>query len=230
MPSSRIVRKFTGAPRPVTRRVVKKFVDHCITLPAFWLHYQTIFEGTDLKRELLQSTAHKFFHDLNLMLIEHLILQICKLTDREATMGRRNLTIQYLIKNSDFSSSPRDLAKLTKIAARIDKFGQRLLPARNKFISHLDLDAALGRRALGGASIAAWRQFWLDLQDFVTIIYRRYVDRRTPFYLNGVGMMSDADQLVKALKESTYFCALLDHDALTRKVSDVAFDSKFYDA
>jgi AbiU2 len=220
----------TPAPGFVTRRIVKKFIDHCVTLRAFWVHYQTIFEGTDLKRELLQGTAHKFFHDLNLMLIEHLILQICKLTDPEITMGKRNLSIQYLIKYSDFSASPRDLAKLTKIAARIDKFRQRVLPARNKLISHLDLDTALGRRALGGASIAAWQKFWLDLQDFVTIIYRRYVDRRTPFYLNGVGMISDADQLVRALKESTYFHTLLNDSTLTRKVSDAAFNSKFYEA
>jgi hypothetical protein len=220
----------TSAPHPVTRRVVKKFVDHCVTLRAFWVHYQAIFEGTDLKPELLQSTAHKFFHDLNLMLIEHLILQICKLTDPEITMGKRNLTIQYLIRYSDFSASPRDLAKVTKIAARIDKFRQRILPARNKLISHLDLDAAHGRRAFGGASVAAWQKFWLDLQDFVTIIHRRYVDRHAPFYLNGVGMISDADQLVKALKESTYFHALLNDNTLTRKVSDAAINSKFYEA
>jgi len=212
----------TPPPRQVTRRVVKKFVDHCIILRAFWAHYQTMFEGSDLKRELLQSTAHKFFHDLNLMLIEHLILQICKLTDPEITMGKRNLTVQFFINNADFSASPRELVKLTKIAARIAAFRKRILPARNKFISHLDLDTALGRKSLGGASIAAWRRFWIDLQDFVTIMYKQYVDARAPFYLNGVGMMSDADQLVKALKESTYFRALLDDKILTRKVSDVA--------
>ena len=189
-----------------------------------------MFVGSDLKRELLQSTAHKFFRDLNLMLIEHLILQICKLTDPESTMGKRNLTVQFLIKNSDFSASPGELAKLTKIAARIDAFRKRILPARNKFISHLDLHAAHGRKSLGGASIAAWLRFWLDLQDFVTIMYKRYVDARTPFYLNGVGMLSDADQLVKALKESTYFLALLDDTTLTRKVSVVAFKSKYYEA
>jgi len=136
----------TLPPRPVTRRDVKKFVDHCVTLRAFWAHYQTLFEGSDLKRELLQSTAHKFFRDLNLMLIEHLILQICKLTDPECTMGKRNLTVQFLINNADFSASPRELAKLTKIAARIDAFRKRILPARNKLISHLDLDAALRRK------------------------------------------------------------------------------------
>jgi hypothetical protein len=42
--------------------------------------------------------------------------------------------------------------------------------------------------------------------------------------------MSDADQLLKALKESTYFRALLDDRAVTRKVADVAFNSKYYEA
>ena len=136
----------------------------------------------------------------------------------------------FLINNADFSASPRELGKLTKIAARIDAFRKRILPARNKFISHLDLDAALGRKSLGGASVAAWRRSWLDLQDFVTIMYKRYVDARATFYLNGVGRMSDADQLMKALKESTYFRALLDDETLTRKVSDVAFNSKYREA
>lgn len=133
--------------RSVTRKDVKKFVDHCVILRAFWIHYQTMFDGSDLKRELLDNTAPKFFRDLNLMLIQHLILQICKLTDPESTMGKRNLTVQFLIKSADFSASPRGLGKLTKIAARMDAFRKRILPARNRFISHLDLDAALGRKS-----------------------------------------------------------------------------------
>ena len=47
----------TVPPRPVTRRDVKKFTDYCVILRAFWTHYQTIFEGSDLQRELLQNTA-----------------------------------------------------------------------------------------------------------------------------------------------------------------------------
>jgi len=78
----------TLPPRPVTRRHVKKFVDHCVMLRAFWTHYQTVFVGSDLKPELLQCTADKFFRDLNLTLIEHLILQICKLTDSGKYYGK----------------------------------------------------------------------------------------------------------------------------------------------
>ena len=216
--------------RPVTRRDVKKFTDYCVILRAFWTHYYTIFEGSDLQRKLLQDTAHKFFSDLNHLLIEHLILQICKLTDPEMTMGKRNLTIPFLLNNADFAATPRDMAKLKKIAARIDKFRKRIVPARNKLISHLDLDAALRSKSLGGASVAAWRKFWLDLQDLVAILNKRYVDAQVPFYLNSVAMMSDADQLVRAIKESTYFHVLLEDRDLTRRVSEVAFSSKYYAA
>ena len=61
-------------------------------------------------------------------------------------------------------------------------------------------------------------------------MYKRYVDARVPFYLNGVGMLSDADQLVKALKEKHVFYAALSDRGLTRKIADVAFTSKYYNA
>jgi hypothetical protein len=209
---------------------VKKFVDHCVILRAFWTHYQTLFEGSDLKRELLQNTANTFFRDLNLMLIEHLILQICKLTDPEITMGKRNLTIPFLVNIADFSQHRAERAKLQKAAARIGKFRERILPARNKFIGHLDLEAALGRKSLGGASVAAWRKFWLDLQEFVGLLHKRYVNSRMTFYLNGVDRLSDAELLIKAVKESTYFHAALQDRALTGRVGEIAFNSKYYSA
>ncbi len=216
-------------PRPVTRRDVQKFTNYCVVLRAFWVHYQTLFEKSDLKREMLQTTANTFFRDLNQVFIEHLILQICKLTDAPVTAGKRNLTIPLLVANSDFVAAA-ELAKLKKIAARIEKFRDRILPARNKFISHLDLDAALGRKALGGVSVAAWRQFWHDLQDFLRIMNARYVSRRTPFYLNGVAGLSDADQLIQALKESTYFRLVLRDTRFAEKFSEMVFKSKYYQA
>jgi hypothetical protein len=220
----------TIPPRPVTRRDVKKFTDYCVILKTFWTHYQTIFQGSDLQRELLQNTAHKFFYDLNQLLIDHLILQICKLTDPEITMGKRNLTIPFLVNNADFAATPRDMAKLKKIAARIETFRKRIVPARNKLLAHLDLDAAHGRKCHGAASVAAWRKFWLDLEELVAILYRRYVNGRVPFHLNSIARVSDADQLVEAIKKSTYFHVLLADRDLTRRVADVAFSSKYFRA
>jgi hypothetical protein len=51
-----------------------------------------------------------------------------------------------------------------------------------------------------------------------------------PLDLYDVGELSDADQLVKALKESAYFRDLLDDGTLTLKVDDVARHSKYHEA
>ena len=82
-------------PRPVKRRDVKKFIDYCLILRAFWRHYQELFEVSTLRRELLELVAPKLFGDLNLMFIEHLILQICRLTDPEGSEKRRNFTTHF---------------------------------------------------------------------------------------------------------------------------------------
>jgi hypothetical protein len=163
------------------------------------------FRSAGAPDRVVGSTANTFFHDLNLILIQHLILQICKLTDSEATRGIRNLTTWFLLKNSDFSCTPSVPRKLTQLIKSLERFRKRLLPARNKFISHLDLDDSLARKALGRAPIGAWRQFWLDLQSFAEILQKRYVHTKFSFHLNAISGVSDANQLVKALKESRYF-------------------------
>lgn len=218
----------TPEQRPVTRDDVWTFTNCCVLLRSFWAHYQTLFEASDLRRELLKTTAETFFGDLNQMLIEHLILQVCKLTDPEGAAERRNLTVEFLANNTDFPASADQHPKLTKLVARMHVFRGSILPARNKLISHLDLQAARGQRSLGGAPIAAWRGFWDDLRDFIMIMHERHFGQ--PFDLNDVSRLSDADQLVKAMKESTYFRALLDDETLTCRVADVAFNSKYHDA
>jgi hypothetical protein len=81
-------------------------------LRACWLSYQTLFEASALRRELLWTVAPKFFYDLNIVLIEHLIMQVCKLTDKEGTAKRRNLTTDFLANNADFSKLPADKKRL----------------------------------------------------------------------------------------------------------------------
>jgi hypothetical protein len=223
-------RKKDLPPRPVKRRDLAKFIAHCIDLRACWWHYRTLFEASALRRDLLEAVAPKFFYDLNVMLIEHLILQICKLTDPEGTAKRRNLTTDFLANNADFSKTPGDLKRLRQLTRQMRSFRRRLLPARNKAIGHLDLRAAHRRKPLGGAPVAEWQQFWLDLQEFVALLHKRYVDPEVAFYLNGVGGTSDADQLAQALRESAYFRAAIADKRVTQIVADIACASKFHQA
>ena len=77
-------------------------------------------------------------------------------------------------------------------------------------------------QALGGAPQSEWDEFWRDLQDIVSIIYDKVLG--TPFYINGVAGLSDADGLLKALKLGACFDQSVRSGdaALTHKCADLA--------
>ncbi len=206
---------------------VESFADSCVLLRSQWAHFMTLFEGSDLKRELLYTTAPTFFADLNRLFVEHLVLHICRLTDEAQTMGRKNLTVKFLIEHSDWSNAPDTLAKLKPISDSIHRFRKRVLPARKRFIAHLDLSAVRLDQPLGAASNDEWKQFWLDLQDFVQLMFRHHVDPNSLFHLNGIGGMSDADRLLTALRNAKLFDAVLNDQEIATQAVCAADTSKF---
>jgi transcriptional regulator with XRE-family HTH domain len=231
-PSTPVVNS-TGAAitSDVSKADVEAFCNFCVLLRSTFRHYQIIFEeGADLRRELLQGIAHTFFGDLNLMLIEHMILQICKITDPEETAGHKNLTVTFLLNNCDLPAASAELTKLRKLSDSMHGFRAKIIPARNKLIGHLDRHSVLDGKSLGEADKKLWTQFWLDLQDFLNILHKRYVDPQGVFRWKDIAQLSDAERLVKALKESTYFQTLLADKTLTSKCADVAFGSKYSQA
>jgi hypothetical protein len=210
-----------------TKEDVEAFADSCVFLRSQWVHFTTLFEGPDLKRELLQTTAPTFFGDLHALFVEHLVLPICRLTDSAQTMGRKNLTVKFLMEHSDWSSAPGTLAKLTPISGSIQRFRERILPARKWFIAHLDLSAVRQDQPLGAATDAEWKQFWFDLQDFLELMFRHHVDANSGFYLNGMGRMSDTDALLKALRHAKFFEAVMSDHEITLRAALAADASKF---
>jgi hypothetical protein len=212
----------------VTKEDVEAFTGICVSLRSIWQHYWILFEGAKLNRELLADVAPIFFSDICALLREHLVLHICRITDREEMSGRENLTVAFLVSHSNFPSGT--LEKLQRLSDGIHGFRKIILPARNRFISHLDLEAIRAGDLLGSVEPEKWNQFWLDLQDFVHIVHKHYVDASGHFYLNGIAMASDADSLVQALRESRYFRDAMDDKQVGKRVTEIGFKSRFYDA
>jgi hypothetical protein len=116
---------------------------------------------------------------------------------------------------------------LKLISNSIHRFRKRVLPARKWFIAHLDLSAVRLDQPLGAASNDDWKQFWLDLQDFVQLMFRHHVDPNSLFHLNGIGGMSDADRLLTALRNAKLFDAVLNDQEIATQAVRAADTSKF---
>ncbi len=203
---------------------VTKFANFCVYVRGIFEHLHILYESTpDTEKEQLFDSARVFFGDLNHILIEYVVLQICKITDPEKQFGKRNHTIEFFVNNADFSATPEKLVRLKHLQASMDGFRSKLKPARDKLISHLDRDAVLADASLGAAATSDWSAFWLHLQEFVAILHDRYVG--SPLQINRVGLLSDTDGLIKALRQSSYFETMLRNgDAtLKKKCLQVAF-------
>lgn len=209
-----------------TEEDAELFRDSCVALRSLWKHYRTLFEGSDLKRTLLQTTAPVFFGDLNDIFIEQMVQRICRLTDNAQTMGRKNLTVKFLVEHTDFSASPAALDKLRALSDFIHLFRNQIVEARNRFISHLDLEAVRLDKPLGVAPDPDWLQFWLDLQDFLDLLLR-YHGANGHFYLNAVGNLSDADLLLTALRNAKLFHSVMKDQEIMLRAMRAADTSQF---
>jgi hypothetical protein len=181
------------------------FANHCVFMRSIYLHGKILFEHSNAKeRARMARTAPVFFGDLNRMLVEYIILQVCKITDPAQDFRRNdNHTIAFLLQHYSFSSDAAKECRLAVLDAQLQAFRQKLLPARNKLISHSDRAAIMAGHALGGVSDADWENFWLELQELVGIIHETVVGAL--FQVNDVGMLSDTDGLLKALKHAECF-------------------------
>jgi hypothetical protein len=101
-----------------------------------------------------------------------------------------------------------------------------IVEARNRFISHLDLEAVRLNAPLSAAPDAEWLQFWLDLQDFLDLLLRHH-GANSHFYLNAVGNVSDADSLLTALRNAKLFHTVIEDHEITLRAVRAADTSPF---
>ena len=80
------------------KEIIEAFCDECFWAWAVCDQYTRLFEHHSKERhKLFEETASTFFTDLLRIYKGYLFMQICKLTDPARSMGKDNLTTNYLI-------------------------------------------------------------------------------------------------------------------------------------
>lgn len=96
----------------------------------------------------MAATAPHFFLDLNSILIEYCLLQICRLTDPARSCGRENLTVNRI--NEMLKDEKKLTLEISQASNGIASYRDLIVASRNKIISHADKSAVLKGAALGG--------------------------------------------------------------------------------
>jgi hypothetical protein len=192
------------------RAVIEAFCEECVWARSIRTHYAALFEANEQRRELLSEVANIFFHDLNLVLIDYILLQQCKLTDPASSgKDRSNLTTNYILK-LDWSEDTRQV--LNAKNSELMNFRARIVDARRKLIAHLDLGTRVQSIGLGEFSAAEEASFWSALQAFVDAAHSEAIGG--PYEINATMVDGDVESLIHSLKEAVDYNDLVESDPL----------------
>lgn len=129
--------------------------------------YVSLYESGPETDALLRRSAAWFFDDLNIMIINYILLEICKVTDPVMTMGRENLTIPNLWKQmQEFGIISDSDLEIREAHEQVMKYRGLIKNARNRLIGHLDKKTVLGKNGVGGHHPDEVSNFFNNLQVF----------------------------------------------------------------
>ena len=144
------------------------FREQCIWLRCCYNTYSALYESGDDTKKALQDTAAIFFGDLNTILIEYVLLQVCKITDPAEIAGRKNLTVERV------NAGLRDAGQMTDEIARLSdgllRYRRLVKDSRNKVISHLDEETVLNGFPIGEHTEEEVSAFFENLQGYVDAV------------------------------------------------------------
>jgi hypothetical protein len=178
--------------------VVLAFCDECVWLYSLRKHFTNLFESGERRQRLLAEVAETFFHDLNLVMIDYLLLQQCKLTDPASSgADKENLTTNYIL---GLNWTEGTANRLHAANLEIMKFRLGIDAARRKLIAHLDLRARLQAIDLGSFTPEEETSFWKSLQEFVDAAHEEAVGG--PFDFKAAMPAGDVANLIHSLKDA----------------------------
>ena len=183
-----------------SKESVKLFCDQIFQLYVVHRMFTELFHSGEA-RYLMERTAHRFFRDLNDILLSYFILESSKITDKMKTGGSENLTVEYLVENIPWCPPVKD--ELLSLKSKIDKFRQYILPARHKLVAHTDRQAIRNTNGLGSFPEGEDIKLLATLQEFCNIAHKEcFGEIYGKIIVNAGG---DVHDLLRALRGSLAF-------------------------
>jgi len=160
-------------------------------------YYDLFLSGHD---KILEHTACSFFNDISEIMLRDWILQVCKIMDPAETRIRKekveNITINLI--NQHLGNQGLLTPKIKKLTSSILKYGDKLLPARNKMLAHFDRATHNKEMVLGATSEIELDKFLLDIQNYSDEVGKAI--GVGPLDFSGSGCFGDVTDLIKVLK------------------------------
>lgn len=174
------------------QKVFESFRDQC-----FWLNAdRNTFYILHKNQDILWQTASQFFHDVNRMFLENYILQVCKLTDPAKTRKSSNLTAPFI--NHELETLNLITDEIKTLLEKLLQYRALIEDARNKLVSHSDLEAVMQQVCLGAHAKQDIDVFFDNLFRYNDAVAAALGISRCD--ISGTSASGDAYDLIKVLR------------------------------
>lgn len=144
------------------------FRDQCVWLQTCFNTFAALYESGETTDQVLSRSAPLFFHDLNLILIEYCLLQVCRLTDPPSRLGRENLTVKHI--NDLLKAQNKLTSEISAASDGLAHYRSLIQDSRNWLISHADKRAVLAELPIGAHSKGEVEAFFANLYRYVDAV------------------------------------------------------------
>jgi hypothetical protein len=144
------------------------FQSHYLSLCETWTFFQILYQEPE-NVAILHEAAGLAFEQIGRSTVEHLLIQLARLSDPEVTAGHKNLSLDAIVvevgkcltepdrkipdpyppQKTPPPRAVRDrefLAKIEAVSAKLRPIRQKLIQHRVKWIAHLDFEHAINPR------------------------------------------------------------------------------------
>ena len=157
--------------------VVEQFYVLCNRAYRDWRLHKILFDDNPRKKELETSVPGLvYFSELSQ---ESILLQIAKLHDPLIVQGHVTLGIEYMVRYGGWLKKTK--TQLHELQAQLNELDKKIRPARNKVLSHNDLESILIGGIVGDFSAGMDDKYFKTLQEFVDVIHVSAIGRPMPF-------------------------------------------------
>lgn len=161
-----------------------------------WNDFRALFSDRETV-DLLNSSAPMFFHDLQRMMWDDLLLHLCRMTDRPRLGRHEHLSVRTLPSLVSGEKLRREIQALADDADHKTQFARDL---RNRRLAHTELSLADTAQPVASATLEQVRDALTAICRPINLLEKVYLD--TPVsYEDPIPVLGGIDMLLATLRK-----------------------------
>jgi len=166
-----------------------------------WQLFCQLFDSGQKNVDLLNKSGSNVFQLLQKLIIDDVMMALCRLSDPDRSMGKENASIRNMLKKVSAELSDEDNREIDAKLSELKEHMNKISILRNKAISHTDYEHALNTELLPRPTYDEIENSMKAIERALNIITGKLYDYSSS-YLPSMPYGHDGNKLLNVLSKA----------------------------